>query len=352
MALAAIYQALPEDVLLMVAEKDSAKEAWETLKTMHVVVERVKEAKVQTLRTHFEATRMKDGETVDDFSMKLTSIVTGIRSLGEKVEEISVVKKFLRVVPQKYMQIVTVIEQFGDLKNMTVEEVVGRLKVHEERLHGYEDREEEKHLLLTHEEWKSRMKKNKETVCFSSSSSRNGNGGDSRGREKGRGQGRGRGLGRGDSSSRQEDTKPRKNKSTVKCYACQKYGHYASECRNKKPDEEANLTNLHDDEPTLMFVEGVANPFPEDEETNLEEFVQQPSKEEPEVLLLNEEKVMAILLSSGEEYNHTNVWYLDNGASNHMTGHREKFNELDEKITGKVKFRDGSFVDIKGRGSI
>ena len=33
---------------------------------------------------------MKDGESIDDFAMKLTS---GIRSLGDLVEEISVVKK-------------------------------------------------------------------------------------------------------------------------------------------------------------------------------------------------------------------------------------------------------------------
>ena len=44
------------------------------------------------------------------------------------------------------MQIGTSIEQFDDLKNMSVEEVVGRLKVHEERLRGYEDKEKEKHL--------------------------------------------------------------------------------------------------------------------------------------------------------------------------------------------------------------
>ncbi|XP_020585663.1 uncharacterized protein LOC110028241 [Phalaenopsis equestris] len=214
MALVAIYQALPEDVLLMVAEKDSAKQAWETLKTMHVGVERVKEAKVQTLRTHFEAIRMKDGETVDDFAMKLTSIVT-----------VSVVKKFLRAVPQKYMQIVTAIEQFGDLKNMTVEEVVGRLKVHEERLRGYEDQEEEKHLLLTHAEWMSRMKKNGETDFSSGSLSSGGNGGDNRGRGKGQGRD-------GESSPQQEDIKPRKDKSTVKCYNCQRYGHYTSEFRS------------------------------------------------------------------------------------------------------------------------
>ena len=56
-------------------------------------------------------------------------IISDIRSLGNVVE-ISVVKKFIQVVPPRFMQIVTSIEQFDDLKNMSVEEVVGRLKVH------------------------------------------------------------------------------------------------------------------------------------------------------------------------------------------------------------------------------
>nr|GEV16002.1 hypothetical protein [Tanacetum cinerariifolium] len=50
-ALAAIYQAIPEDVLLMLSDKDTAKEACETLRTMHMGAERVKEARVQTLRS-------------------------------------------------------------------------------------------------------------------------------------------------------------------------------------------------------------------------------------------------------------------------------------------------------------
>ena len=104
MTLAAIYQKIPEDILLMLAEKDSTKAAWETLQTMHVGVERVKEANVKTLKSEFEAICMKDGELIEDFAMKLTTIVNGIRSLGNMVDEISFVKKFLLAVPLRSMQ--------------------------------------------------------------------------------------------------------------------------------------------------------------------------------------------------------------------------------------------------------
>nr|GEW92800.1 hypothetical protein [Tanacetum cinerariifolium] len=75
MALAAIYQAIPKDVLLMLADKDTAKEAWETLRTMHMGAERVNKAKVQTLRSDFEVIRMKDSESVDELAMRLNTIV-------------------------------------------------------------------------------------------------------------------------------------------------------------------------------------------------------------------------------------------------------------------------------------
>lgn len=46
------------------------------------------------------------------------------------------------------------------------------------------------------------------------------------------------------------------------------------------------------------------------------------------------------------------IWYLDNGASNHMTGDKRNFSSLDNTITGKVRFGDDSRVDIKGKGTI
>lgn len=78
MALAAIYQGIPEETLLLIAEKETAKEAWKMLKTIYIGVERVMESKVQTLKTELDALLMKDGESIDVFAMKLTSIVSKI----------------------------------------------------------------------------------------------------------------------------------------------------------------------------------------------------------------------------------------------------------------------------------
>ena len=41
-------------------------------------------------------------------------------------------------------------------------------------------------------------------------------------------------------------------------------------------------------------------------------------------------------------------WYLDSDASNQMTGSKAAFSELDDDVTGTVKFGDGSRVAIQG----
>lgn len=34
------------------------------------------------------------------------------------------------------------------------------------------------------------------------------------------------------------------------------------------------------------------------------------------------------------------IWYLDNGTSNHITGDQRYFSSLDDGVTGKVRFGD------------
>lgn len=123
-ALAAIYQSIPEDVLLSIAEKETAKDAWEAVKVLCQGADRVKQAKVQTLKSEFESMNMKDSDSLDDFCMKLNGLVTNIRALGDKMVESYVVKKVLRAMPNRFLQITSAIEQFGDLEKMTMEEVI------------------------------------------------------------------------------------------------------------------------------------------------------------------------------------------------------------------------------------
>ncbi|KAD6453258.1 hypothetical protein E3N88_07963 [Mikania micrantha] len=167
------------------------------------------------------------------------------------------------------------------------------------------------------------------------SSTNHGRGGSTqRGRHGARG-GRGAGRGRGDrgsyKSSQETSSHARKpkDKSQVRCYDCLQLGHYASECKaGKKQDPEAHLTKESDEEPTLLLT--------------------MAGEEKGKVVSLNEQTVFLQHQDTAEK--NKNMWYLDNGASNHMTGVQELFAELDTKVTGSVRFGDGSKVDIKGKG--
>ena len=69
-----------------------------------------------------------------------------------------------------------------------------------------------------------------------------------------------------------------------------------------------------------------------------------------EVVFLNEERVFPKIFDECD--GNTSIWYLDNGARNHMTCKRKFFSKLDENVIGKVKFGDGSNIEIVGKGSI
>lgn len=71
------------------------------------------------------------------------------------MEEVYVVKKLLTAVTPKFLQIASAIEQFGKVEELSVEEVVGSLKAHEERLKGTTETNQGQ-LLLTEEEWRKR----------------------------------------------------------------------------------------------------------------------------------------------------------------------------------------------------
>ncbi|CAL1392261.1 unnamed protein product [Linum trigynum] len=324
-ALAAISQSVPDSVMMSIEASEMAAEAWEEIRKMRIGEERVKKSTIQALKRQFDRLIMDDSEEIGEFATKLISLVSEIRTMGGELKDAQVVERFFSAVPDRFSSIISTIEQWGDVEAMSVSEAVGRLKAFDRstRTRRSERNEDgnDQLMMVTRGQIKNMIQK-------------------------------GRIIGEGSSershASRQDDDVERRNsdvkkekkhrkfdKSKIKCFNCNVMGHFASECRKPKR-ERANLVLEEDDdvdEPALLMMEsceiatlGVA------------------SKGE---VYLSEERVLPKLIGS-----QTHSWYLDSGASNHMTGIVEKFVELDESIQGKVKFGDGSSVEICGRGSV
>ncbi|XP_013639472.1 PREDICTED: uncharacterized protein LOC106344698 [Brassica oleracea var. oleracea] len=295
-----LFQSIPENRILQVGEVDSPKEIWEAVKSRNLGAERIKEAHLQTLMNEFGRLRMKDTNSKDIFSGKISKLASKSAALGQAMEEPKLVKKFLNSLPRsKYIQIIASLEQVLDLNKTSFEDIVGRLKAYEERIQEEDTQEPQGNLLYT-----------------DSNQSYN-----SRGR--GRGWNRGRGN-RGRGRNTQEISKGKKDYSQITCYSYKKKGHFAFDCPEEEQDDhELNKADTEEADVALYM---------------------------HEIVFLNEEKVIPKTLVQSKREG--GMWYLDNGANNHITGERSYFCELNESIKGKVKFGDGSCVDINGKGSI
>jgi hypothetical protein len=87
---------VPIEMHLMLLNKKTAKAAWEAVKTMWLGADHVKEVNAEKLLAEFEAIMFKPGETIDDFAIRISKIVTYLEGLGEKsVDESCFMKKFL-----------------------------------------------------------------------------------------------------------------------------------------------------------------------------------------------------------------------------------------------------------------
>jgi hypothetical protein len=128
-----LFQCLSDELLMQVAKKKTGKEVWDSLKARFVGAERVKDARLQTLKTEFDALRMKEEETIDEFARKLTAMSVKFRNLGGSLDDAALVKKLFDTVPDRFIHVIAGVEQFYDLRTLAFDEAVGRLKAFEER---------------------------------------------------------------------------------------------------------------------------------------------------------------------------------------------------------------------------
>ncbi|XP_066334496.1 uncharacterized protein [Miscanthus floridulus] len=330
-----LLQCIPDDILMQVAKKKTGKEVWDSLKARFVGADRVRDARLQMLKSEFDAVEMKEDESLDQVVGKLTALSVRSSSLGGSIGDSDLVKKLFDTVPDRYLTVVAGIEQFYDLKTLAFDEAVGRLKAFEERIRrgSSGSRSVKGQVLLTQAEWEARQKN--ADGDFSGKGKR----GDRSWRGRGRGRG-GSSSGRGGGADVGRDGNLKRDKSHIKCFKCHSYGHYANRCPGEKKKEEAHYAKAEEKEHSVLLAE-----------TALPGQLQYSSDNRaPRVLLKEAGTVPELCLAEGG--NPTgNIWYLDNGASNHMTGDLQKFKDLDHGITCKVRLRSnlislGQLIEI------
>ena len=134
--MAAIAQSVPDSVLMTLAEFETAREAWNALKEMRIGEDRVTKARAQVLKRQFHKLQMEETESVNDYAMRLTTLVGEIRALGAKLDETEIVEKFFSSVTDKFTYIIGTLEQLYDIDDMTITEAIGRLRTWEENARG------------------------------------------------------------------------------------------------------------------------------------------------------------------------------------------------------------------------
>ncbi|WVZ58489.1 hypothetical protein U9M48_008761 [Paspalum notatum var. saurae] len=291
MALEVLSKAVPVEMMGTIANKATAKLAWDSIRVMNIGVERVRKAKASTLRREFDSLKFRDGETA---------------------------------LPAKFEQIASSIETLLDLADLTVEELIGRPKATEER-HNLTNSIAS--LNLTEDELVARSERPGERTSS---------------RKKGRGRGRSSGSGRGGGNAGRDGG----NAARDECRYYGKKGHWARECRKKKKDAAAHTAQAEEAEGEALLV-ATATVITAPSSATSSEAIPLPREQGVHI---NEDKLF-VQLGDGREGDCTR-WILDTGATNHMTSSRSAFSNLDTGVRGTVKFGDGSVVGIEGRGTV
>ncbi|XP_060670446.1 uncharacterized protein LOC132800532 [Ziziphus jujuba] len=88
---------------------------------------------VLNLIREFELQRMKDSDTIKNYSDKLLSIANKVRLLGSEFTDPRIVEKILVKVPKRYEATITSLENTKDLSKISLAELRNVLQAQEQR---------------------------------------------------------------------------------------------------------------------------------------------------------------------------------------------------------------------------
>ncbi|GJX78965.1 zf-CCHC domain-containing protein [Tanacetum coccineum] len=126
-----IYNALPRKEYERIFMCKTAKEFWDTLLNTHQGNSQVKDNKIGLLVQQYEQFSIPKEESIDNAFARFNTIITSLKALDEGFSSKNYVRKFLRALHPKWRAKVTAIEESKDLTSLSLDELIGNLKVYE-----------------------------------------------------------------------------------------------------------------------------------------------------------------------------------------------------------------------------
>ncbi|GAU18821.1 hypothetical protein TSUD_228110 [Trifolium subterraneum] len=192
-----LFQAIDRSILETILSRNTAKEIWDSMRQKY------------------------QGESVDEFFARTLTIANKMTTHGENLTQGDIVEKILRSLTSRFNYVACSIEESHDVTTMSVDELQSSLIVHEKRMKGQQEQEEQ---VLK--------------VSYGGRNNRGRGGGD-----RGRTQGGGR-CGGG----------AKFKKENVEFFKCHKLGHFQSECPSRE-EENANYAQFDEGEEILLMAQ-------------------------------------------------------------------------------------------------
>ncbi|XP_022931772.1 uncharacterized protein LOC111438050 [Cucurbita moschata] len=282
-ALFIIQQAVHETIFSRIAAATTSKQAWSIL--------------------------LKEFEGDSKVKITTMTIVSPMRTYGEKISDETIVAKVLRSLTPKFDHVATTIEEATkDLSILSVDELMGLLQAHESRINKSSERNEEKTLQVETDNNEGNERENIEKALQVETTNNEGNKreniekalqvetANNEGNEKENVCLASRSCGRegfrsfhGDRDNRWRSDGQRQfneQRNVIQCYHCRRYGHTKYDCWYKN-----QLMNF---------------------------------------AVENGEKEKLFMACMDTNPKESNLWFVDSGCSNHMTDIKSLFQELDE----------------------
>ncbi|GJT42657.1 hypothetical protein Tco_0951372 [Tanacetum coccineum] len=126
-----IYNALPRKEYERIFMCNTAKEIWKTLLITHPDNSQAKDNKIDLLVQQYEQFILFKDESIDSAFARFNTIITSLKALDKGYSSKNYVRKFLRALHPKWRAKVTAIKDSKDLTSISLDELIGNLKVHE-----------------------------------------------------------------------------------------------------------------------------------------------------------------------------------------------------------------------------